>query len=225
MFEDEIALEQKSSNVVPLLLILALVAAIVGSAAYFYLDSKKTLTQQEATTLVDSLIKAQAPATVHFHAGLVKPSIDERPRDPHYRFLERTGFVKLADQKRSDKVQVSLTPLAEATFIKIPDVIKQQEKDGTTSFTVPLARRKLVQVAKVTMKTPQLAHVDYTWQWEPTAMGNVFDASTPEFGKLATWDRATLIQKYGADYYHAQPQTASIEFVRGKQGGWKIYNE
>ncbi|MBV9609893.1 MAG: hypothetical protein JO187_10080, partial [Acidobacteria bacterium] len=174
MFEDEIALEQKSSNVVPLLLILALVAAIVGSAAYFYLDSKKTLTQQEATTLVDSLIKAQAPATVHFHAGLVKPSIDERPRDPHYRFLERTGFVKLADQKRSDKVQVSLTPLAEATFIKIPDVIKQQEKDGTTSFTVPLARRKLVQVAKVTMKTPQLAHVDYTWQWEPTAMGNVF---------------------------------------------------
>jgi len=225
MFEEEIKMEEKSSNVVPLLLVLALVAAIVGTAAYYYLDSKRTLTQQEATVLVDSLMKAQPPATVHFHAGVVKPSIDERPHDPHYTLLEHAGYVKLINEKRSDKVQVSLTPLAESTFMKIPDVIKEKEKDGTTAFTIPLAHRKLVQVAKVTMKTPQLAHVDYTWQWIPTEMGNVFDASTAEFGKLNTWDRATLIQKYGADYYHAQPQTASIEFVRGKQGGWKIYNE
>ena len=225
MFEEEIKMEEKSSNVVPLLLVLALAFAIIGSAAYFYLDSKKTLTQQEAAALLDSLIKAQAPATVHFHAGLVKPSMDERPRDPHYRLLEIAGFVKLAEQKRSDKVEVTLTPLAESTFMKIPDVAQQKEKDGTTSFTVPLARRKLVQVAKVTMKTPQLAHVEYTWQWVPTEMGNVFDASAPQFSKLNTWDRATLIQKYGADYYHAQPQTGFIEFVRAKQGGWKIYNE
>jgi len=225
MFEEEIKMEEKSSNIVPLLLVLALAAAIVGSAAYFYLDSKKTLTDQEATVLVDSLIKAQAPATLHFHAGVVKPSIDERPHDPHYTLLEHTGFVKLANQKRSDNVDVTLTPLAESTFMKIPDVVKQQEKDGTTAFTVPLARRKLVQIAKVTMKTPQLAHVEYTWQWVPTQMGDVFDASTPEFSKLNTWDRATLIQKYGADYYHGQPQSAFIDFVRAKQGGWKIYNE
>ena len=225
MFEDEIEMEKKSSNIIPLLLILALVGAIFGAVAYYYVDSRKTLTQQEAVNLVDALLTAQGPASLHFHCGLVKPSIDERPRDPHYRLLQRAGYVKLAESRRGESLQVSLTPLAESTFMKIPDLIQKQEKDGSTSITVPLARRKLVQVAKITMKTPQLARVDYTWQWVPTELGNVFDASTPEFGKMNTWDRATLIQKYGADYYHVQPQTASIAFVRAKQGGWKIYNE
>ncbi len=224
MFEDEIKMEEKSSGIVPLLLVLALAAAIIGGGAYLYLDSKKALSPQEAASLVSSILKAQGPATLHFHSGFVKPSMDEKPRDPHYRLLEYAGLVKLAPVKGKSMMQITLTPAANATFMKIPDVIQKKELDGTTSYTVPLADRKLVQVSKVIMKTPQLAQVEYTWQWQPTKLGDIFDASGPLFAKLNTWDRSTLIQKYGADFYHAQPQTAAIAFVRS-QKGWKVYTE
>jgi hypothetical protein len=224
MFEDEIKMEEKSSGIIPLLLVLALAFAIIGGGAYLYFDSKKALSPQEAATLVASILKAQGPATVHFHSGYVKPSVDEKPRDPHYRLLEYAGLLKLAPVKGKDAMQVTLTPVANATFMKIPDVIQKKELDGTTSYTVPLADRKLVQVSKVIMKAPQLAQVEYTWQWQPTKLGDIFDASGSLFAKLNTWDRSTLIQKYGADFYHAQPQTATIAFVRG-QKGWKVYTE
>ncbi len=224
MFEDEIKMEEKSSGIVPLLLVLALAAGIIGGGAYLYLESKKTLTQQDAATLVNSILKAQGPATVHFHSGFVKASVDERPRDPHYRLMEYAGLVKVAPVKGKDAMQITLTPVADATFMKIPEVVQKKELDGTTSYTVPLAERKLVQVSKVTMKTPQLAEVEYRWQWQPTKLGDVFDASGPLFGKLNTWDRSTLIQKYGADFYHSDAKTATIAFVRS-QNVWKVYTE
>jgi hypothetical protein len=224
MFEAEVELEKKSSNVVPLLLILALVAFIVGSIAYFVLDSKKQLTQAEATQLVGTLLRAQGPATLHFHTGLVKASVDEKPRDPHYRLLEKAGYVKLADTKKWDVSQVALTAAGERVLQLCPEVRKIKETDGTTSFIVPLANRKLGQVTSVVMKGPKLAEVQYTWSWDATKLGDLFDASGSTFGQMNTWDRATLIQKYGSDYYHTSPRQTTVSFVRNDKG-WKLYTE
>jgi hypothetical protein len=40
-----------------------------------------------------------------------------------------------------------------------------------------------------------------------------------------TWDRGTLIDKYGAKFYHAAPVHAVIAVTRNDKGVWQISPE
>ncbi len=220
MFEAELEMEKKSASWVPLLFIFGLVAIIVGVGGYFYMQTKTGLSQQEATSVVTALLKAQRPATVEFHTGLLKPSLADKPGDPHYRLLEKAGIVKLG--KTTEKgMPVALTPAGERLLSEISGVQKSREKDGTEAYVVPLAERKLVAVSNVKITTPSYARVDYVWKWEPNQLGRTFDASGELVKSFKTWDRANLIEKHGANFYQAEPKTMSIALVRGNKG-WQI---
>jgi len=65
-------MEQRQSSVVPLLLIIAMILAFVGVAAYYVVQNKKVLSAVEA----DSLITASMPPGVE-HLGAVA---EHRPR-------------------------------------------------------------------------------------------------------------------------------------------------
>jgi hypothetical protein len=226
MFEQEIEMEQKSSSVVPLLLILTLVAVIVGTAGYWFMQSRKVLTQPEATTVVTSILKAQGPAMLRFHTGTVKSSMNEKPRDPHYRLLERAGMVKLAAVKgKGETYNIALTPKGETELTGFPEFQKTKEKDGTLALAVPLARRKLVEVTKVTMNGPSMARVEYTWKWEPTPVGDLFDASGNLVKAFNIWDTQTLIEKYGANFYHGDAKKVAVNLVKTDKGSWQVMGE
>ena len=226
MFEQEIEMEQKSSSVVPLLLILALVAVIVGTAGYWFVQSKKVLTQPEATAAVTSILKAQGPAMLHFHTGTVKSSVNEKPRDPHYKLLEKAGLVKLAPVKGKGEVyDIALTPKGETDLAALPDFQKTKEKDGAFALSVPLARRRLVEVTKVAMNGPSMARVEYTWKWEPTPVGDVFDANGKLMKSFNLWDTQALIEKYGANFYHAEAKRTAVNLVKTDKGSWQVMSE
>ncbi len=199
MFEDEIKMEEKSSNVIPLLMALGLVVAIVGGIGYFIMESKRSVSQQEASRIVSDILKAQGPAKVHFHVGKVEPSMDEKPFDPHYRLLEKIGMVKLGKPTYKG-IDVTLTSKG-AEELKACNALEEKNADGSDAYTVPLANRKLVAVNKVEMSRPGVAQVAYTWNWQPTQLGDDFDANSKVMSTLPVWDRTVLIQKYGADFY------------------------
>ena len=116
---------------------------------------------------------------------------------------------------------VELTQQGQHLLDEIPGVTKGSEKDGTVVYSVPLADRKLISVTKVNMVNPTRALVDVTWKWEPNKLGNLFDASGSMVKGFNTWDRATLIQKYGADFYHAGPTQVTLSMMKG-DNGWQI---
>src|SRR5258706_382394 len=82
-------MEKSQSSVVPLLLIVALILAIVGVSGYYLLESRKVLANQDAAIVATSVLKAQGPAVLKFHTGVIKSSVDDKPHDPHYRLLEK----------------------------------------------------------------------------------------------------------------------------------------
>ncbi|MBZ5647676.1 MAG: hypothetical protein LAN37_10680 [Acidobacteriia bacterium] len=226
MFEDEIKMEERSSNVVPLLMALGLIVAIVGGIGYYIMESKRTLSQEQATQVVSGILKTQGPAKVHFHVGArIEPSMDERPFDPHYRLLEKVGVVKLGKPTYKG-LEVKITPegLAE---LKQCGAIEEKNADGTDAYTVPLANRKLIAVNKIDMPRPGFAKVEYTWNWETTKLGQDFDANSPAMASLTVWDRTVLIQKYGADFYNnAEPKKVAITLSwDNKTKAWKPYTE
>lgn len=226
MFEQEIEMEQKSSSVVPLLLILSLVAVIVGTVGYWFVQSRKVLTQPEATTVVTSILKAQGPAMLRFHTGTVKSSMNEKPRDPHYKLLERAGLVKFAAVKgKAETYDIALTPKGETELTGFPEFQKANEKDGTLALAVPLARRKLVEVTKVTMNGPSMARVEYTWKWEPTPVGDLFDANSNLVKAFNIWDTQTLIEKYGANFYRGDAKRVAVNLVKTEKGSWQVMSQ
>ena len=226
MFEQELELEQKSSTIVPLLLILALAGVIIGTAGYWFVQSKKVLTQQDATTVVGAILKAQGPAMLRFHTGAVKPSINEKPRDPHYKLLEKAGLVKVTTAKGKGEVyKIALTPKGEKELTAFPEFQKNQEKDGTVAMSVPLARRKLVEVTKVTMNGPSMARVEYAWKWEPTPVGDLFDANGQLIKTFNLWDTQTLIEKYGANFYHGDAKKMAVNLIKTDKGSWQVMSE
>lgn len=226
MFEQEIEMEQKSSSVVPLLLILSLVAVIVGTVGYWFVQSRKVLTQPEATTVVTSILKAQGPAMLRFHTGTVKSSMNEKPRDPHYKLLERAGMVKFAAVKgKAETYDIALTPKGETELTGFPEFQKANEKDGTLALAVPLARRKLVEVTKVTMNGPSMARVEYTWKWEPTPVGDLFDANSNLVKAFNIWDTQTLIEKYGANFYRGDAKRVAVNLVKTEKGSWQVMSQ
>src|SRR5690348_1705757 len=151
LFEAEVKME-KQSSILPLLLLLSLMAAVLGVVAYVVLEirARQPLSTKQAASVVESIIKAQGPAITHFHAGLVMPSVDEKPRDPHYRLLEKAGLVKTA-KTTGGGTMVTLTPLGQRLATSISGFKKWKNTDGTTSYAIPLADRQLVEISSVTM--------------------------------------------------------------------------
>jgi len=223
MFEQEVEMEKRQSSIVPLLLIVGLTVGLVAVAAYYLVESRKVLGTPEAANLSLQVLQAQGPDTLRFATGLVHESVNEKPRDPHYRLLEKIGVLKLG-KPSGWKVPVSLTPKGEQLLTQIPGVKQTQEKDGTTSYVVPLAQRRLVDVSKISMINSEHATIVFTWKWEPNALGQNFDAGSSVVQSFNTWDRATLIQKYGADFFGQAPATLTFNAVK-LNGSWQIASE
>jgi len=226
MFEQEMEMEKSQSSVVPLLLIVSLIVAIVGVSAYYVLQSRKVLSNQEAATVAAGVLKAQGPATLRFHIGVIKSSVDDKPHDPHYRLLEKAGLVRIGQDTGPYKTitPVELTSEGQHLLEQIEGVTKGSEKDGTTVYAVPLAERKLVSVSQIKMLNPSQAMVEINWKWEPNKLGNLFDASGSMVKGFNTWDRSILIQKYGADFYHGDPTRVTLSMTKA-DNGWQISPE
>ncbi len=221
MFEAEVEMERRSSFL-PLVLMMCLVGAIVGLAAYVILQvrEKTPLSAQQASGIAAAALQARSPAIIQFHTGLVKPSNDEKPGDPNYRLLEKAGIVKLAKAAGGSAV-VSLTPAGESVLASVPGFKREKEKDGTFLYQAPLAQRQLVGIAAVTVIGPDSATVEYSWKWVPNHLGEVFDAGGPVVKSFNLWDRQNLINKYQVDFYSGDPTKSTIALVRSGRG-WKI---
>jgi hypothetical protein len=223
MFEQEIEMEKKNSSIVPLLLIVALIIAVVGVALYFVAESKKVLTTAEAMPVVVASLDSQPAPMLKFETGVIKASVSEKPHDPHYRLLEKEGLLKIG-KDQNWKTPVSLSAQGQAFLGEITGVKQSKDKEGNTQYIVPLAQRKVVEVGKITMLTPSKAAVEYTWKWETTKAGDLFDATGPAVKGFNTWDRATLIEKYGANFYHAAPTKITVAMVKTDKG-WQVSTE
>ena len=223
MFEQELEFEKRNSSIVPLLLIVTLIIAVVGVALYFVAESKKVLSAAEVSPVVLASLDSQTGPTLRFATGTIKASVGEKPHDPHYRLLEKQGFLKIG-KDQNWKTPVSLTAQGQAFLGDIAGVKQSKDKDGNTGYIVPLAQRKLVEIGKITMLSPSRAAVEYTWKWETTKAGDLFDAAGPVVKGFNTWDRATLIEKYGANFYHAAPTKVTVAMVKTDKG-WQISTE
>ncbi len=222
MFEQELEMEEREASSVPLLLIVALILGIVGITGYYVWQYRQVLSPEEAALVINA-VEGQKAATIHVHVGQVTASVDVKPRDPNYRLLEKAGFLKLGkDQGRT--TPVTLTPMGEQQLQQITGVVKTNEKDGTESYTVPIAGRKLVEISSITMTDPGHATVDFTWKWEPNQLGEVFEASGPLVKSFNTWERGALIDKYGANFYRGDPTRTTLVLAKvGKH--WEIAAE
>jgi len=226
LFAAEIEMEKKSMNLFPIILILGLVVVVGGTIYYFVKGARDVLTVPVATATVNNVLKAQAPATIHFTTGTVVQSVNEKPDDPHYKLLAKAGVINTAPKaKGSTSLIVTMTGPGETLLNNIDGVRKIKNADNTTSYIVPLAVRQLVSLDKVTMVKPHLAQVEYTWKWVPNRLGREFDASGSLVKSFTTWDRATLIKSYGVDFYTADPTKASIVLMEGNDGVWKPFVE
>jgi len=225
MFEQEIEMEQQQSSVVPLLLIVAMILAIVGVAAYYVVQNGKVLPASEASTLIEQSLKSDGPTTIHFETGNVVASVQERPNAANYRLLEKAGLLKLGkDNGRFTPVE--LTPAGQKLLSEIAGVANTKATKGNSiAHVVPIAERKLVGAPKVTMTGMGRATAEFLWAWEPNRVGELFDASGSTVKSFNTWDRAMLIDKYGAKFYHAEPTKAVLNFARSDKGNWQIVNE
>jgi len=224
LFAAEIEMESKSSNFLPVALILGLVLVVGGTIVYFVKGARDVLTIPVATTAINQILQAQGLSTIRFSTGTVVSSMSEKPLDPHYKLLAKAGVVT-TKPKGYNSLIVVLNPAGEKLISQITGVQKATNPDKTVTYLVPLAERQLVGVNKVTMIKPHLAQVDYSWKWAPNRLGTEFDASGSLVKSFATWDRATLIKSYGVDFYGAAPTKASIVLVEGKDGEWKPYTE
>jgi hypothetical protein len=216
MFEQEIEMEKKSSSIVPLLLIVVLIIGIAGTALYFVLWSRTELKAADVNPIILAALDRQGPATLQFTAGMVE---NQYSPDPRYRLLEKQGFVKIGKEEKG-KTPISLTPSGKDWLAGIAGV-KEKKTDDGTEYTVPLAQRKLLSISKITMESPLRAKVEYSWKWETTKAGDLLDASGPAVKAFNTWDRSTLIDKYGAAFYHADSTVVTVTLSKMDKG-WEI---
>jgi hypothetical protein len=224
LFAAEVEMESKSSNFMPVVLIVALVLVVGGTIVYFVKGARDVLTVPVATTATNRILQEQGPPTIRFSTGTVVASVNEKPLDPHYKLLAKAGIVT-TKPKGYNSLIVVLNPAGEKLFSAITGVQKTTNSDKTVTYLVPLAQRQLVELDKVTMIKPHLARVEYTWKWVPNRLGNEFDASGSLVKSFVSWDRATLIKSYGVDFYSAAPTKASIVLMEGQDGSWKPYTE
>lgn len=218
MFEDELELERHQSMLGPAAIILGIIVLIGATIFYVVTEATRQMPPEEAAALVSQVLEARGPATIHFHCGDVAPSADEKPGDPHYRLLEKAGIVRV--RRTGAAYRIALTDEGERRLAQC-SAEKHDEEKGDISYTVPLAYRRLVDITQVTMHGPDTAEVAFTWQWQPTEMGKDFDLSGDLVRSFQTWERVKLIERYGADYYNAEPSQDTVTFVRTKTG-WKV---
>jgi hypothetical protein len=219
MFESEIEMEKRQSSFGPLIVIFALLGVVVGGIGYFFYQQQRGFPQEDAKAAVQAIVAEKGIAKVSFTTGNVKSTAGDLVSDPHYRLLAKAGIIKLG--KIDVKTPVTLTPEGEKILSAIPGYIKTTEKDGTVSHTVPLAKRQFVSIDQIAKLTHSTARVDYTWKWEPTTLGNDFDAAGKLVKGFSTWERSVLIDKYGAAFYGADPEKVALVFVK-KYDGWKL---
>lgn len=227
MFEQELQMEKQESSIVPLLLIVALILTIVGVAGYYLLQNRKVLTMQEATQVATSALKDQGPVTLRFHTGLVKSSVDDNPQGPHYRLLEKAGLIAIGKAQGTYKTTypIALTTAGQQFLKRIEGVTTAKEKDGTDVYLVPVAERQLVAVSNIKMLSPTRANIIISWTWKTTPLGELLDAGGPTVKAFNTWDRSTLIDKYGANFYHAAPTEVTLGLAKADNGTWGIATE
>jgi hypothetical protein len=224
MFEQEIEMEQRQSSVVPLLLIILMIIAFVGVAAYYVVQNRKVLPTTEASSLIEDSLKKDGPVTIQFRTGLVVGSVADRPHDPNYRLLEKAGLLNIGKDK-GRTTPISLTSAGRKFLAEIPGVRQTRDsKDGTDIYVVPVAERALFGTPKVTMTGTGRATAEFNWGWAPNKMGDLLDASGPLVKGFNTWDRGTLIDKYNAKFYHGTPTKAVMAFSMGDKG-WQIATE
>jgi hypothetical protein len=221
MFEQELEFEKKQSSAIPLLLIVVMIVALVGVAGYYIRESRRVLSMYEASSLAMAALHAQGPAVIRFHTGFLTPGM--KPGDPNYRLLEKAGLLRLGKEK-GRMTPVVLTSAGEKQLNEIAGVEKTTDKDRTVSYVVPIAERRLLAVDKITMVDMGHATVAFTWKWEPNQLGEVFDVSGPLVKSFNTWERATLISDYAANYYHGDAKQAAISVAKSDHG-WKIPEE
>lgn len=223
MFEQEIEMEKRSSSVLPLLLLVALIVGFVGVAGYYVVEMRKVLPLEEATKIVAKVLQDQAPATLSFYTGDVNGSIEDNAKDPKYRLLEKAGLVTLGKPKGtySEIIPVELTPKGEDMFKQIAGVTQKKTEFGTVKYVVPVATRKLLSVSDVKMVNSSRATVNLTWTWVTNPMGELLEASGPLVQSFSTWERATLIEKDGAAFYHGPP-TKVVVALSKVDNVWQI---
>jgi len=223
MFEEELELEKKEFGLVPLLLVGALVAAIAIGAGFIYKETRRQFTADQAKQMANTVLTTQGPAMAHFHVGLVKTTIEDRPDAAQYRLLAKAGILQVG--KEANKTfPVKLTPSGEKLLTEIQGVQHTQDASGATVYNVPLADRNLVDVATVTMPVPTRAEFDYRWKWAPNPMGEIYDASGKLVQSFNTWDRQALIDKYNVKFYHGDPQKNTLH-VAWQNGKWQVAAE
>ena len=224
MFEQEAELEKHQSGIVPLLLVVGLLLAGLGSLGYYLWQNKQTvLNRERATAVINASLRTQGPASIQFYTGQVTASVNVHPRDPNYVLLEKAGWLKL-EKDKGNVTPVVLTAKGEQMLQQIPGVQKTEEKDKTTLYRVPIAERQLVEVSRINLIAPIRANVEYSWKWAPNQLGEVFDASGPLVQSFTSWQRASLIQKYGADFYHGAPTKVVIALTKS-DNTWQVATE
>jgi len=227
LFAAEIEMEKKSGNWVPILMIGAIAVVLVWAVYHFYTQATDKLSQQDATTAVTAILKAQAPKTVRFTIGKITPEVNDSPQDPHYKLLQELGYVTTKPlDKDKYSIEATLTPTGQQMFDSMAGVKKTTNTDGSVVYIVPLAQRKLVSIDKVEMVRPEIAQVTYSWRWEPNPLGKQFDASSSLIrDKFSSYERGRLIDRYGVTLYNAGPNQSNIKLRPGDKGVWVPFIE
>jgi len=220
IFAAEIAMGNRSYNFVPLLLAGALVLLVAGFIYYFVKSAREVVSVSAATTTISDILRNQGPAVTKFSTGTtVEPANGQE--DPLYKLLSKAGVVITKPKpKDTTSLFVAITDPGENLLSNIDGVKKVKRVDGGTTYTVPLADRKLVSIDKITLLKPHLAKVDYTWKWEANRLGREFDASGELVKSFSTWERSTLIKSDGADFYGGAPTKTSMVLRALEDGSW-----
>ncbi len=220
MFEQEIEMEKKEgSSFGPVLIILLMVGLFVGGIGFVVYQSKLTIKPEEATAAVQQKLTATAPVTITFHTGNLSYGYADKPSNPQYKLLEKAGILKIGKMKNYAS-EVELTPAGKELLARLPGVktVVGDKKDNSTAYTLPLATRKLVSVGAINKLGQQKFQVQYTWAWQPTEVGEMFDINGKLVQGLANYDRSLLIDQHGGNYYHAAPAQSAIVFAKGDKG-------
>jgi len=224
MFEQELELEKKEgSSFGPLIIILLLVAMLVGGIAWVVYQTRKTLKPAEASAVISTILANQGPSYVKFHTGHITPDVNEKLEDPQYRLMVKAGIVKMTKPKGGVS-DVTFTPDGEKLIASIPGVEKTAGSGGTSIYKIPLATRSLVGIAGIDKLSPTRFRVTYTWKWNPNPMGEDFNAEGSFVKGFNTWDRSTLIDKYGVAFYHGTPTKVMVT-LQEETAGWKVVTE
>lgn len=218
MFEEELEMEKKEgSSFGPVLIIFVLIGLFIGGIGVVIFQSRQKVKPEEATAAIQNKLKAAAPVSVTFRTGNVS---NTSANDPQYKLLEKAGILKIGKGKGYAS-QVDLTPAGKDLLASLPNVKGVPDKARTTTvYELPLASRKLVSVGKVTKLSHDKCQVQYTWAWQTTKAGELFDIAGKFVQSLPPYERGMLIDQHGANYYHGAPSAAAI-VLKKEDTGWE----